>query len=183
MLRSFQALVSRRLGGRRIRCHGNLGLGELLFTGKHLDVIDFEGEPGRSLGDRRVKRSPLRDVASMVRSFHHAAFSALIGDEQRRGRTPGMIRPEDVGLLEQWAELWFMWASAAFVRSYQEHAGSASFLPASHAEFERLLADFLLDRALRELSVELEVRPAWAVISLRAILQLLQHHSAESAPA
>jgi maltose alpha-D-glucosyltransferase / alpha-amylase len=180
MLRSFRALVSRRLGGRRIRCHGNLGLGELLFTGKDFVVIDFEGEPGRSLGERRVKRSPLCDVASMVRSFHHAALSALIGDEQRRGRTPGMIRPEDIGLLGQWAELWFMWASATFARAYQEHAGGASFLPVSNVDFEKLLADFLLDRALRELSVELEVRPAWAVISIRAILQLLNHHSADA---
>ena len=66
-------VVTRRPAGKRIRCHGNLGLGELLFTGKDFVIIDFEGEPDVSLGERRVKRPPLGDVATMVRSFHHAA--------------------------------------------------------------------------------------------------------------
>jgi len=173
MLRRFQTLVNRRLVGKRIRCHGNLGLGELLFTGKDFAIIDFEGEPGRSLGERRVKRSPLGDVATMVRSFHHAAAGALLGDEHPRGRTPGMIREEDVGLLEQWAHLWYVWVSTAFVRAYQEHTAGASILPAAAEEFEAMLADFLLEQALRELAYELEDRPAWAPISIRGILQLV----------
>ena len=173
MLRRFQTVVSRRLAGKRIRCHGNLGLGELLFTGKDFAIIDFEGEPGRSLGERRVKRSPLGDVATMVRSFHHAAAGALLGDEHPRGRTPGMIRPEDVGLLEQWAHLWYVWVSTAFVRAYQEYTAGESILPAAADGFESLLADMLLERALRELAYELEDRPAWAPISIRAILQLV----------
>ena len=115
----------------------------------------------------------------MVRSFHHAALGALIGDGHRKGRTPGMIRAEDVGLLESWAQLWFVWTSTAFVRAYQEHTLGASFLPASTEEFESLLADYLLERALRELAAELEQRPAWAVISIRAILQLVRYQPAE----
>jgi len=173
ILRRFQSLMSRRLTGKRIRCHGNLGLGELLFTGKDFVVIDFEGEPERSLGDRRVKRLPLGDLATMVRSFHHAAAGTLLGDGHRRGRTPGMIRHEDISLLEQWAHLWFIWTSTTFVRSYQEHTAGATFLPANADDFEGLLADFLLERALRELSIELEQRPAWAIISIRGILQLV----------
>jgi maltose alpha-D-glucosyltransferase/alpha-amylase len=173
MLRRFQALVNRRLGGKRIRCHGNLGLGELLFTGKDFTIIDFEGEPDRSLGERRVKRSPLGDVATLVSSFHHAAMGALLSEGHRRGRTPGMIRPEDVGLLEQWAHLWYVWVSTVFVRTYQEHTAGSTFLPAEPNEFEAFLSDFLLERALRELAYELEERPNWAHISLRAILQLV----------
>jgi maltose alpha-D-glucosyltransferase/alpha-amylase len=173
MLHRFRSLVSRRPAGKRIRCHGNLGLGELLFTGKDFVILDFEGEPERPLGERRVKRSPLGDVATMVRSFHHAALGALLTEGHRRGRTPGMIRPEDVGLLEQWAELWYVWNATAFVRAYQEHVAGTTFLPAAGDEFEALLADFLLERALRELAQELDHRPAWAVISLRAILQLV----------
>ena len=84
-----------------------------------------------------------------------------------------MIRSEDIALLESWAHQWFVWASTAFIRSYQEHTAGAAFLPATADDFEALLADFLLERALRELALELEVRPAWAVISLRAILQLV----------
>ncbi len=173
MLRRFQTLMTHRVGGRRIRCHGNLGLGELLFTGKDYIIIDFEGEPGRSLGERRVKRSALGDVATMVRSFHHAAIGALLGESSHRGRAPGLIRPEDVAVLDPWANLWNLWISTAFIRSYQEHTNGAAFLPAARDEFESLLGHFLLERALRELSYELEDRPAWAVISLRGILQLL----------
>jgi maltose alpha-D-glucosyltransferase/alpha-amylase len=179
MLARFRRLVGRRLQGKRIRCHGNLGLGELLFTGKDFAVIDFEGEPGQSLGERRVKRLAFGDLASMVSSFHHAAAGALIGHGAYRGRTPGMIRPEDVGLLEQWAHLWFVWVTTAFVTSYRDHAAAAGFLPTETEDFEALLADFLLERALRELSQELEVRPAWAVISIRAILQLVGRSAAE----
>ena len=173
MLRRFQKLVTRRVGGKRIRCHGNLGLGELLFTGKDFAIIDFEGEAGRSLGERRVKRPALSDVATMVRSFHHAAVGALLGDEHPRGRTPGMIRPVDVVLLEPWAQVWYAWASTAFVRSYQQSTSGAHFLPDDAEEFETLLADMLLERALRELAYELEDRPAWARISIRAVLQLI----------
>jgi maltose alpha-D-glucosyltransferase/alpha-amylase len=172
MLRRFQKVVTRRLGGKRIRCHGNLGLGELLFTGKDFAIIDFVGEAGRSLGERRVKRPALSDVATMIRSFHHAAFGALLGYEHPRGRTPGMSRQEDVALLEPWANTWYAWAATAFVRAYREHTAGASFLPADCEEFETLLADLLLERALRELAYELEDRPAWAAISIRAILQL-----------
>jgi maltose alpha-D-glucosyltransferase/alpha-amylase len=173
MLRRFRAMVGRRFGGRRIRCHGNLGLGELLYTGKDFVIIDFEGEPGYSLGERRVKRLPLRDVATMVRSFHHAALSALFGEGGPRGRTPGMIRSEDIGLLDGWAEVWFARVAAAFVGSYQEHIAASNLLPASAEDSDSLLADFLLERALRELGQELEDRPHWAAISLRAIMQLL----------
>jgi maltose alpha-D-glucosyltransferase / alpha-amylase len=172
MLRRFQKVVTRRLGGKRIRCHGNLGLGELLFTGKDFAIIDFEGEAGRSLGERRVKRPALSDVATMIRSLHHAAFGALLGYEHPRGRTPGMIRSEDIAFLEPWANVWYAWAATAFVRAYREQTAGASFLPADSEEFETLLADLLLERALRELAYELEDRPAWAPISIRAILQL-----------
>ena len=84
-----------------------------------------------------------------------------------------MIREEDVGLLEQWAHLWFVWVSTAFVQAYQEHTAGATILPADAEEFEMTLADFLLERALRELAYELEDRPAWAPISIRGILQLV----------
>jgi maltose alpha-D-glucosyltransferase/alpha-amylase len=180
MLLRFQSLMTRRFGGQRIRCHGNLGLGELLFTGKDFVIIDFEGEAGRSLGERRVKRSPLGDVATMLRSFHHAALGALFGASSHRGRVPGMIRPEDVPGLDPWVNLWNLWVSTAFVRSYQERTAGASFLPKSPEEFELLLAHYLLERALRELGYELEDRPAWAIISLRGILQLLEPTSGQN---
>jgi maltose alpha-D-glucosyltransferase/alpha-amylase len=173
LLKRLRALVGRRLSGRRIRCHGNLGLGELLFTGKDFVILDFEGEPERSLGDRRLKRLPLGDLAIMIRSFHHAALSPLLDPSDRRGRTPGMIRPEDVAVLERWAHKWSTVVSTEFVRSYRGHITGAGLVPESSEDFEEFLIDFLIERALRELSIELEIRPVWAIISLRGILQLL----------
>jgi maltose alpha-D-glucosyltransferase/alpha-amylase len=173
LLQRFRGLVSRRLGGRKIRCHGNLGLGELLFTGKDFVIIDFEGAPERSLGDRRVKRLPLVDVATMMRSFHHAALGALVTGGNHRGRAPGIIRAEDLPVLQPWADAWFFWISALFVRAYEEHAAGTSFLPTSREDFEALLADFLLERALSDLAIELDHGSPWAAISLRGICQLL----------
>ncbi len=73
--------------GQRIRCHGDYHLGQLLFTGKDFVIIDFEGDTSRTIGERRVKRSPLSDVASMVRSLDYAVQSVLLGPD-RRSRAP-----------------------------------------------------------------------------------------------
>jgi maltose alpha-D-glucosyltransferase / alpha-amylase len=169
MLRRFHLLMNRRPTGQRIRCHGNLGLTELLSTGKDFVFVDFEGDSGRSLNDRRMKRSPLTDVASMIRSLHHAASAALVGDGHQQGRTPGMIRPEDIAVLEPWARAWFGWTATAFARSYHKHVQGASFMPATTAECETLLVDFLLEGALRELWHELEQPRPWLSVPLRAI--------------
>ena len=103
ILQRFRAILDPAFVGQRIRCHGDYHLGQLLFTGKDFVVIDFEGETARTIGERRIKRSPLRDVASMVRSLDYAVQSVLLGVTDVRGRPPGMIRPEDRPALEPWA--------------------------------------------------------------------------------
>jgi maltose alpha-D-glucosyltransferase/alpha-amylase len=174
LLGQFQALLGKRLGGQRIRCHGDYNLWEVLFTGKDFAIIDFEGDPRRTLGDRRIKRSPLRDVAIMIRSFDYAVTSPLLtGGGGFRGRTPGIIRPEDISRLRPWAAFWLRCVVRGFLDSYLESSRSASFLPADHAQVNQLLHILMLERTLQELTYELTHRPAWAPIPLRELARRL----------
>jgi maltose alpha-D-glucosyltransferase / alpha-amylase len=169
ILRRTRSAFEGRLTARRIRCHGGLHLGQLLYTGKDFVIIDFEGEPARPLGERRLKRSPLVDVASVIRSFqyvgHNTLFQRLAG---------GQIRREDIARLEPWVRFWEVWSAAAFLKSYLEASAGAPFHPTSRDEMARLLGAFLMDKAMYELGHELERRPEWVRIPLRGIVQLLE---------
>jgi maltose alpha-D-glucosyltransferase/alpha-amylase len=169
----FRSLIEKKITGLRIRCHGDYHLGQVLYTGKDFVIIDFEGEPARSLGERRIKRSPLRDVAGMLRSFHYADYSFLLAHTLNEGRQVGLIRPEDLQALEPWAQLWYTWVSAAFLGSYLEAAEGSACLPRSREELERLMNAYLLEKAVYELGYELNNRPAWVQIPLSGILRLL----------
>jgi maltose alpha-D-glucosyltransferase/alpha-amylase len=172
LLGHFQFLLERRVGGQRIRCHGDYHLGQVLFTGKDFVIIDFEGEPARSITERRLKRSPLRDVAGMIRSFHYAAYSALFGHGTGRGRTPGMIREEDVAASEPWARTWYAWVSATFLGAYRATVGKGPLLPAEPEDFRLVLDSQLLEKAIYELGYELNHRPDWLRIPVLGILEL-----------
>ncbi len=97
-LKRFQTILNTQLSGMRIRCHGDYHLGQVLFTGKDFTIIDFEGEPARPLSQRRLKKSPLVDVAGMLRSFSYAAHASLRGQMAR-----GIISPERAPEMEEWA--------------------------------------------------------------------------------
>jgi maltose alpha-D-glucosyltransferase/alpha-amylase len=173
VLQRAHLLLERKFAAQRTRCHGDYHLQQVLNTGKDVVIIDFEGDPTRSLADRRLKRSPLRDVASMVRSFHYAAWSALLGKESGRGRPSGLIRHEDMRQLEPWAMFWYQWVSASFLASYRSAAGSAPTLPLDPVEQRLLLEQCLLEKVLHEVSNELTHRIDWAVIPLTGLLQML----------
>jgi maltose alpha-D-glucosyltransferase/alpha-amylase len=169
VLKRFQAILGRKLSGARTRVHGDYHLGQVLFTGKDFVIIDFEGEPARPVSERRIKRSPLRDVAGMLRSFHYATEAALLG----LGGS-GSVRPEDRRVLEPWARFWQSWSSAAYLNSYLATAAGASFLPDSREELSMLLEVHLLEKAVYELGYELNNRPDWAGVPLQGILQLIE---------
>ncbi len=164
----FAPLLARRLDAQRLRHHGDFHLGQVLYTGKDFVIIDFEGEPARPLEERRHKRSPLRDVAGMVRSFDYVAHAGL-AEAQRRGLVPA----ERLPLAEAWARYWQRWAAVSFVRAYLDAAGAVPFLPATEASRAVLLDAYLLEKALYELGYELDHRPEWAGIPLRGIEALL----------
>jgi len=141
-------------------------LGQVLYTGKDFVIIDFEGEPARELTERRLKRSPLRDVAGMVRSFHYAAYFALLKEAS--------IRSEDMPILEPWTDLWYLYISGFFLRSYLDTVGRAPFIPLDKREWRIMLKAFLLEKAIYELGYELNNRPEWVVIPLKGIKNLLE---------
>ena len=152
----------------RIRCHGDYHLGQVLYTGSDFVIIDFEGEPARPLSERRIKRSPLRDVAGMIRSFHYASHAAL------SSQGPVDIRPEDLPILNYWAQLWYLWISATFLQSYLAVTSETGLLPSDQEDLGMMLDAYLLDKAVYEVGYELNSRPNWVRVPLRGILQLLE---------
>jgi maltose alpha-D-glucosyltransferase/alpha-amylase len=134
--------------------------------------IDFEGEPAHSISERRIKRSPLRDVAGMVRSFHYAAHSGMRQDPS--------IRKEDYPALEPWAELWSNYVSKIYLDSYRETVGKADFIPKNNIDFINLFQAFLLEKAAYEIGYELNNRPDWVIIPLKGILQILNLSKAKT---
>jgi maltose alpha-D-glucosyltransferase / alpha-amylase len=168
ILARFRGIVNRPLTSTRVRNHGDFHLGQVLSTGNDFIITDFEGEPARSLNERRLKRSPLRDVAGMLRSFSYAVHTA-IRERQQRGL------PEESGQrAHNWGRFWQVWVSSIYLGSYLEEARRAGFLTASPEEVELLLDLFMLEKAVYEVAYELNNRPDWLTVPLQGILELLQ---------
>ncbi|HLH45878.1 MAG TPA: putative maltokinase, partial [Acidimicrobiales bacterium] len=153
--------------GLRIRCHGDLHLGQVLWTGKDFVVIDFEGEPVRSLSQRRLKRPAALDLAGMIRSFHYAAQAAAMGLAR------DLPASADPAALEAWLALWYRWVSAIFLDGYRRVAGAGGFLPPDPDRLGDLLDFFLLEKAVYELGYEASRRPEWMEIPALGLLELL----------
>ena len=171
----FDAFLRCPMSVVRMRIHGDLHLGQILYTGKDFAIIDFEGEPARPLSERRLKRAALRDVAGMLRSFHYAALTSTI--EQLR---IGALGKFDFAGMEPWTNFWRTWSSWAFLKGYLEAAGQASFIPKNNNELRILLDAFVMDKAIYELGYELNNRPDWLLIPLLSIGQLLGLESSKA---
>ena len=153
----------------KIRVHGDYHLGQVLWAEGDFFILDFEGEPARPIGERRLKQSPLKDVAGMLRSFSYAAHAGLFAY--------AAAQPEQLERLDPWARIWQTWAGASFLRGYFAAAGHALFIPAEPTQRDNLLRLFVLDKALYELNYELNNRPDWVRIPLMGILELLARAS------
>jgi maltose alpha-D-glucosyltransferase / alpha-amylase len=152
-------------GAQRIRIHGDYRLAQMLRVEGDLYIQNFEGHPSWPAAAQREKQSPVRDIASMMRSFSYAAYAALLAQP-----TPAAV---ERGTLEPWARLWHTWAAGAFLQGYLASAGQSPALTGDPATRDRLLEFFMLDRALRELDGELRNRPDWFGIPLSGLLELL----------
>jgi maltose alpha-D-glucosyltransferase / alpha-amylase len=158
-------LLNRKTNAAKIRIHGDYHLGQVLYTGKDFVILDFEGEPARPLSERKLKRSALRDVAGMMRSFQYAAYSALWQPN---------TRAEDVPFLERWADIWYRQMSSVFLQSYLTTTTGAVFVPNNTDDLQILLQAYLLDKAVYEIGYELNNRPDWVVIPIRGIKHILK---------
>src|SRR5207247_2658439 len=151
-------------------------LGQVLRADGDFLILDFEGEPARSVAERREKRSPLKDVVGMLRSFDYAASAALF--EFTKSHSAEFDR------LEPWARLWQTWTSAAFWPNYCAVSARAPYLPDDASALRLLLDAYTLDKIWYELLYELNNRPTWVGIPLQGIEALIEREvAAEEAPA
>jgi maltose alpha-D-glucosyltransferase/alpha-amylase len=149
----------------KIRVHGDYHLGQVLWCEEDFVILDFEGEPTRPIEQRRLKQSPLKDVAGMLRSFSYAAYAGLFVHTASRRAEFDRVEP--------WARIWQITAASAFLRAYFTTVAGALFIPAAESQRDALLELFVLDKALYELDYELNNRPDWVRIPLRGIFDLL----------
>jgi maltose alpha-D-glucosyltransferase/alpha-amylase len=166
-LRSF---VSVSVQAKRIRCHGDYHLGQVLWTGRDFVIIDFEGEPTRSLGRRRLKRPAVFDLAGMVRSLHYAAQAA----ELRLIRELGIpVDGDELARVDEWVTFWYRWVAGTFLGAYLDLAADAGYLPSDRTQVAQMLDFFLLEKAVYELGYEANSRPSWIDTPARGILDIL----------
>ncbi|WP_322496950.1 maltose alpha-D-glucosyltransferase [Chloroflexus sp.] len=168
LLACLQRITGDKIETVRIRIHGDYHLEQVLFTGKDYVIIDFEGEPLRPISERRIKRSPLRDVAGMLRSYQYAAYAALFARDSVASSADEFER------LQRWADFWSFWVCASFLHGYLATAGNEPFVPADRADLEALLETFVVEKAIYELAYEMNNRPDWLPIPVNGILRQIE---------
>jgi maltose alpha-D-glucosyltransferase/alpha-amylase len=165
-LNSLKNIYSKKLDIVKIRNHGTLGLRKLLLTGKDLVIHDFGGNPLRSYSERRIKRSPLRDVAEMLTSIHYVAREAVINNS--------IIQKEDGNSLAPFAEQWTHYMSSFYLKTYLDCVEGTEIIPQDKEELTLLLNFFRVQSALHHLLYELNNRHEYITIPLEILSSILQ---------
>ncbi len=174
MLERLKRIYAHKIDTLKVRTHGDLHLEKLLFTGREFVMFDFEGERIRSYSELRLRKSPVRDLASLICSLYYVSQEALraqVGEEE-----------SDHSDLQPWVEAWFEGMSAAFLAGYLPQVREAGLVPADPTDWHILLDSFLIERHLYELSFELKRDRNMAAIPLKGLLRLMHTHS-ETTPA
>ncbi|MFO1019456.1 MAG: maltose alpha-D-glucosyltransferase [Planctomycetales bacterium] len=173
LLDLFQRILTPSTDAVRIRCHGDFHLGHVLFTGKDVTFVNFESNPEVPPSQRRIKRNPLRDAASMTISFDYAARVAACGLGTRRGRARGNIRSEDQAVIDQWSRDWTLRVAGEFASVYLKHPGIGPLVPHNERSRDELLQAFLLERSLDNIRHDLRVRPHWLHVPFSGLIDLV----------
>jgi len=162
----FLSFDETKLKSQRIRIHGDYHLGQVLVTDDDFYIIDFEGEPESTIRDRKVKQTPLKDVAGMLRSFHYAIYATIFNHEDEWDRSL-----EELFDLGEWL---YSYIVGVFLHKYIEVVQENNLNIGYRAEIEYLLKYNILEKAVYELGYELNTRPTWTVIPLKGISQILK---------
>jgi len=162
----IEQALPKRLEVMKTRHHGDLHLGQVVVVRDDFHILDFEGEPVRSLEERRAKNSPLRDVAGMVRSFDYAASTALLDHT--------LPRPGTAEELQAAVQDWQQRSVGYFLEEYRRATEGCPSVPAEAEAFNRLLDLFILEKALYEICYEAANRPQWLPIPLKGVRRLLE---------
>jgi len=166
LLAIFKRIYAKKLDALKIRIHGNYNLGQVLLTGKDLAISDYSGDPALSYSERRLKRSPLIDLASMVLSFHAAAFEGFMNDPQ--------LQEADRIALQPFAALWAHYMSGFFIDAYMAGVKGTHLLPAAAGDLEMMWQNYLLQRSIQAFNEALRNDPARLIIPLTLIRNILR---------
>ncbi len=166
ILECFSEIYSEKINATKIRIHGDYHLGQVLFNGSDFYIIDFEGEPLHTISERRLKKTPFKDVAGMIRSFHYAVFGQLVLNQN--------YRKEDIVFLEDWALQWFHYISQLFLTAYYDATEGQSFMPKNEEARAILLRNYILEKAIYEVGYEMNSRPDWLRIPIRGVLYAME---------
>jgi len=168
LVERFDRLRTTKFDAQRIRIHGDLHLGQVLWTGTDVVFIDFEGEPGAPMAQRSIKRSPLADVAGLVRSFDYAGRMAV-----QRAVERGRIGDSELRAVDSWRRRWTDGVTTRLLDSYFAAIEDAGLIPAADDDRRLLLDVYMLVKAMYEVRYELSNRPDWVGWPIASIVELL----------
>lgn len=167
ILAVLKKIYSKKLDVVKIRIHGNLNLSQVLLTGKDVAIHGFGGMPARNYSERRLKRSPLADVASMMRSYYYVGCDGFL--------TTRHVAKEDIRNLLPYADIWIHYMTGFFIKAYLETVEQSDFIPKSKDDLKIMMQTYLLEKALFALDYELVNRPDKVLIPLTMISNILNN--------
>ena len=165
ILRKLKRIYNKKLDVSKTRIHGNYHLGQILFTGKDIAINDFGGDPIRSYSERRIKRSPLRDVAGIIRSLNYVAYEGFLKTNQ--------VQQGEIESLLPFAQMWHHYMTGFFMSAYLEEVSGTGLVPSDQGDLAMMLDTYMMERAIYDLNTELNNRPAWSIVPLGVIEKIL----------
>ncbi len=168
LISRFDSLATSKMSAKRIRIHGDLHLGQILWTGSDVVFIDFEGEPGQPIGQRTIKRSPLGDVAGLLRSVDYAGRVAVDTAAER-----GRVGDAELDRVHQWRAAWTDEMQRRLLGTYRETIAGSELVPDDAAEMQLLLDVYMVTKSLYEVRYELANRPHWVAWPLEGVVEMI----------